>query len=68
MSIKKLTKREYEILDKMVQGKNNIEISEELSISKSTVKIHCRSIFEKLEVNNRVKAVVKAITYGIIWI
>lgn len=63
-----LTKREIEVLELVVRGKNNPEISETLNISVNTVKAHCKSIFEKLEVNNRVDAVIKAISTGIIWL
>jgi len=66
--MEKLTKREQEILDRIVQGKNNVEISKELSISESTVKAFCSSIFRKMQVNNRVSAAVKALKKGLIWI
>ena len=63
-----LTYRELEVLKLIVQGMRNLEIAEELNISINTVKAHCKSIFEKLDVDNRVDATVKAISTGIIWL
>lgn len=62
----KLTQREIEILKEFVLGKNNIEIAEDLIISVHTVKAHISNIFEKLEVTDRVQAVVKAISENLI--
>src|SRR5262249_51876263 len=52
-----LTAREREILEVLVEGKTNSEITEILTISLSTAKFHVRSIFAKLGVTNRVEAV-----------
>lgn len=52
-----LTERELEVLSYMVQGLNNLEIAEQLTIAYSTIKFHVSSIFAKLNVNNRVEAV-----------
>ena len=54
-----LTKRELEVLELLIQGYSNTEISDKLMITKHTTKAHVASIFEKLEVNNRVQATVK---------
>ena len=61
---KELTKREKEVLKCLIQGKTNRQISDELIITTSTVKAHCKSIFEKFKVSGRVPAVVKALTEG----
>lgn len=48
-----VSKREREILAKLVQGKTNREIAEALFISERTVKNHLVNIYQKLEVENR---------------
>lgn len=57
----RLTKRELEVLRLLVQGKTNPEIAKELFVSANTVKAHVGSIITKLEVSDRVQAVVKAL-------
>jgi ATP/maltotriose-dependent transcriptional regulator MalT len=42
-----LTERERDILDRVLQGSSNREISEALEISKATVKWHMHNIFTK---------------------
>jgi len=61
-----LTKREREVLRWCSEGKSNWEIGKILSISQHGVAFHFRNIFEKLDTNSRVVAVVKAIKKGII--
>lgn len=63
-----LTKRELEVLSKIVEGKNNGIIADELCISVNTVKAHCKSIFDKLKVEDRLQAAIKALVEGIIMI
>lgn len=53
------TKREQEVLDLLIQGYNNTQISEKLNITCHTTKAHIASIYEKLNVSNRVQATVK---------
>lgn len=55
-----LTKREGEVLNLLIEGKTNTEIAKELTITINTSKAHVSSIFEKLQVKNRVQAAVKA--------
>ena len=57
----RLTERELEVLRLLVQGKTNPEIAKELFVSANTVKAHVGSIITKLEVSDRVQAVVKAL-------
>jgi LuxR family transcriptional regulator of csgAB operon len=52
----KLTVKEQQILLNMMEGKSNSEISEELSISLSTVKSHIYHIYNKINVHNRIQA------------
>jgi len=61
-----LTRREYEVLELMVEGKSNTEIAKILMITTHTVKAHTTSIFEKLSVHDRVQAAVKAIKEGLV--
>lgn len=56
-----LSSREHEVLKLIVLGKNNNEIAKELFISIHTVKVHVSSIIEKLGVEDRVQAAVKAV-------
>jgi len=53
-----LTPREFEVLDLIATGLNNHEIAEKLFISPKTVRNHINSIFSKLNVENRAKAIV----------
>lgn len=54
-----LTEREKNVLNLLSQGLTNKEISNELHISVHTTKAHLESIYEKLNVNNRLQAVVR---------
>lgn len=49
----KFTKREADIIDALVQGKNNQQIARQLSISENTVKTHVKNIYKKTGANNR---------------
>lgn len=53
-----LSKREYEILVLIASGYNNKEIGEGLYISEKTVKNHITNLFKKIEVSDRVQAVI----------
>lgn len=55
-----LTRREKEILALLAAGRSNLEISEGLFISPTTVKTHLRNIYRKLGVSNRLQAVTRA--------
>lgn len=57
----RLTEREQQVLELMIDGRDNAEIARELFISQSTVKNHVASILAKLGVDNRVQAVVRAV-------
>ena len=53
------TEREVEVLELLFKGLNNREISDKLFISNHTTKVHVASIYKKLNVANRVQAVIK---------
>ena len=61
-----LTVKEMEVLLLLVKGFSNEEISTELHVTVGTVKTHVNSLFNKLEVNNRTKAVSRAQEMGLI--
>jgi DNA-binding NarL/FixJ family response regulator len=61
-----LSEREREVLRLLVSGKSNAEIAEQLYISVHTVKVQVSNILQKLAVNDRVQAAVKAIKEGIV--
>lgn len=61
-----LTATEIKVMSLLGKGKSNKEIAASLGCSVKTVKNHLNSIFQKLSVNNRTEAVVKAIEKGLI--
>ncbi len=61
-----LTEREIDVLKLVTQGLNNAEISDRLCISMNTVKTHLKNIFQKLEVEDRTAAALKALRERII--
>ena len=61
-----LTQREFEVLKLIVEGKSNSEIAYELCISEHTAKAHVCNIIQKLVVDDRTQAAVKALKEGII--
>ena len=61
-----LTERELEILRLMVSGIGNREIAAALALSEGTVKNHVSSIFSKLAVSDRTKAVLRAIALELV--
>jgi two-component system nitrate/nitrite response regulator NarL len=64
-NIKKLTPREYDVLCCLAKGRSNKDISRTLSISEKTVKSHLTSIFLKLNVRQRLEAIVYALKAGV---
>lgn len=56
----KLTARERQILELLMEGESNAEIGRRLYLSEPTVKKNIGRVIEKLQVNNRVQAAVFA--------
>ena len=54
-----LTQREIEVMNLLIKGYHNPKISELLCISEHTTKAHLSSIYEKLQVTNRIQAIIK---------
>lgn len=52
---KKLTNREQQIANEVINGLNNQQIADKLNISQQTVKVHLSNIFQKLHISNRVE-------------
>lgn len=55
-----LTKRERQIITFLSMGASNQQIAEQLFVSENTVKTHLHNIFKKIDVKNRVQALIWA--------
>jgi LuxR family maltose regulon positive regulatory protein len=64
--VEPLSKRELEVLQLLAQGLSNTEIAEQIYVSPQTVKVHTRNIYGKLGVDNRLRAVTKAKSLGLL--
>jgi DNA-binding NarL/FixJ family response regulator len=60
-----LTERELDVFRQIARGLTNAEIGRELHISDTTVKTHVTHIFQKLDLRDRVQAVVLAYETGV---
>jgi DNA-binding NarL/FixJ family response regulator len=65
-ALDQLTPREQEVLLEVATGLSNTEIGEKLAVTEATVKTHVGSILAKLDLRNRVQAVIFAYDVGLV--
>jgi len=62
-----LSKRENEVVELLLQGKNNKQIAMALGISPSTVEFHLKNVYAKLEMRSRTEVILKlGISTGVV--
>ena len=58
--VEKLTARELQVLEGLSAGKSNKQIARDLDLTEPTIKLHMKTLYRKLDVNNRTQAAIIA--------
>jgi DNA-binding NarL/FixJ family response regulator len=62
----KLTRRELDILNRIAEGLSYQEAADALEVSRSTVEVHIRNLYKKLQVHSKTQALASARRHGLL--